>query len=166
MKETFYSGTTGRVSSINGEVERLLNLIDSRLRRKEVALAEKFAEELLDKTMKFLLHQKVARMNRLNRFLFGSMQLLLLIVFASVVCMVMNIQPHTGLKVFAAGFIVIALLAMLNFYLFGRFCQGMQSMTETYMTESKRFVNLLLESVRGDNNPETALDMFRLAIMR
>jgi hypothetical protein len=166
MERTFFSGTTGRVSSINGEAERLLNLINSRLRRKEVALAEKFAEELLDKTMKFLLQQKVARMNRLNRFLFFSMQVLLLIVFASVVCMVMDIHPHIGLKVFAAGFSVIALLAMLNFYLFGRFCQGIQSMTETYTTESKRFVNLLLDSIRGNNNPETALEMFRLAIMR
>jgi hypothetical protein len=80
--------------------------------------------------------------------------------------MVMDIHPHIGLKVFAAGFGVIALLAMLNFYLFGRFCRGIQSMTETYATESKRFVNLLLDSVRGNDNPETALDMFRLAIMR
>ena len=94
------------------------------------------------------------------------MKLILLIVFASLLCMVMNIQPLLGLKVFVAGVIVIAFLVSVNCYLFGRFYQGIHLMTEIYEKESKRFIDLLLDSVRVNNNPETALNMFRLAMMR
>jgi len=153
-------------SSMNFEIERLLNLIDSRLKRKEFALAEEYAEELLEKVMNFFLRQKAARMNKLNRVLLIIMKLILLIVFASLFCMVMNIQPLLGLKVFVAGVIVIAFLVLVNYYLFGRFYQGIHLMTEIYEKESKRFIDLLLDSVRVNNNPETALNMFRLAMMR
>ena len=166
MKGTSFLGSAERVSSIDFEIDRLLNLIDSRLRRKEVVLAEEFAEELLEKAMNFLLHQKAARMNKLNRFLLLIMKLLLLVVFASLFCMIMNIQPLLGLKVFVSGVIMIALLVVVNYYLFGRFYQGIHFMTETYEKESKRFKDLLLDSVRVNNNPETALNMFRLAMMR
>jgi hypothetical protein len=166
MKGTCFSGTTERVASIDLEIDRLLNLIISRLRRNEVVLAEEFAEELLEKAMKFLLQQKAARMNKVNRFLFVSMKLLLLLVFASLSCMVMNIQPLLGLKVFASGVIMIALLIVFNYYLFGRFCHAVQLMIETYKKESERFIDLLLDSARVNNNPETALNMFRLAMMR
>ena len=166
MKGTSLLGTTERGSLINVEIDRLLNLIDSRLKREEVALAEEFAEELLEKAMNFLLHQKAARMNKLNRFLLLIMKLLLLVVFASLFCMIMNIQPLLGLKVFVSGVIMIALLVVVNYYLFGRFYQGVHFMTETYEKESKRFKDLLLDSVRVNNNPETALSMFRLAMMR
>ena len=153
-------------SSMNFEIERLLNLIDSRLKRKEFALAEEYAEELLEKVMNFFLRQKAARMNKLNRVLLIIMKLILLIVFASLFCMVMNIQPLLGLKVFVAGVIVIAFLVLVNYYLFGRFYQGIHLMTEIYEKEGKRFIDLLLDSVRVNNNPETALNMFRLAMMR
>jgi len=166
MKGTSLLGTTERGSLINVEIDRLLNLIDSRLKREEVALAEEFAEELLEKAMNFLLHQKAARMNKLNRFLLLIMKLLLLVVFASLFCMIMNIQPLLGLKVFVSGVIMIALLVVVNYYLFGRFYRGIHFMTETYEKESKRFKDLLLDSVRVNNNPETALNMFRLAMMR
>jgi len=153
-------------SSMNFEIERLLNLIDSRLKRKEFALAEEYAEELLEKVMNFFLRQKAARMNKLNRVLLIIMKLILLIVFASLFCMVMNIQPLLGLKVFVAGVVVIAFLVLVNYYLFGRFYQGIHLMTEIYEKEGKRFIDLLLDSVRVNNNPETALNMFRLAMMR
>ena len=153
-------------SLMNFEIERLLNLIDSRLKRKEFALAEEYAEELLEKVMNFFLRQKAARMNKLNRVLLIIMKLILLIVFASLFCMVMNIQPLLGLKVFVAGVIVIAFLVLVNYYLFGRFYQGIHLMTEIYEKEGKRFIDLLLDSVRVNNNPETALNMFRLAMMR
>jgi len=166
MKGTSFLGSAERVSSIDFEIDRLLNLIDSRLKRKEVVLAEEFAEELLEKAMNFLLHQKVARMNKLNSFLLLSMKLFLLVVFSALFCMIMDIQPLLGLKVFVSGVIMIALLVVVNYYLFGRFYRGIHFMTETYEKESKRFKDLLLDSVRVNNNPETALNMFRLAMMR
>jgi hypothetical protein len=153
-------------STINAETDRLLNLIDSRLRRKEIALAEELAEELLARTMNGLVRQKAAGMRRLNRFLLFIMQLLLLKVFASLVCMVMDIQPLLGLTVFTAGVIMIALLIVLNYYLFDRFCRAIHIMTELYDKESRRFTDLLLDRVRVNDNPETALAMFRLSMMR
>jgi hypothetical protein len=153
-------------STINAETDRLLNLIDSRLRRKEIALAEELAEELLAKDMNVLLRRKAAGMRRLNRFLLFIIQLLLLKVFASLVCMVMDIRPLLGLTVFTAGIIMIALLIVLNYYLFGKFCRGIHMMTETYEKESKRFTDLLLDRVRVNDDPEMALTMFRLALMR
>jgi hypothetical protein len=166
MKETYVSGATGRDFSIDSEVGRLLNLMDCRLRRKEIALAEECAEELLEKAMKVLLCRKAARMNKLNRFLVCIMKLLLAIVVVPLVCMVMNIQPLLWLKVFTAGVIMIASLIVFNYYLFRRFYRGMQSMTETYGKESKRFKDLLLYHGHINNNPETTLNMFRLAIMK
>jgi hypothetical protein len=154
------------VSTNNAETDRLLNLIDSRLRRKEIALAEELAEELLARTMNGLVRQKAAGMRRLNRFLLFIMQLLLLKVFASLVCMVMDIQPLLGLTVFTAGVIMIALLIVLNYYLFDRFCRAIHIMTELYDKESRRFTDLLLDRVRVNDNPETALAMFRLSMMR
>jgi hypothetical protein len=94
------------------------------------------------------------------------MQLLLLKVFASLVCMVMDIQPLLGLTVFTAGVIMIALLIVLNYYLFDRFCRAIHIMTELYDKESRRFTDLLLDRVRVNDNPETALAMFRLSMMR
>jgi hypothetical protein len=153
-------------STINAETDRLLNLIDSRLRRKEIALAEELAEELLAKDMNVLLRRKAAGMRRLNRFLLFIIQLLLLKVFASLVCMVMDIQPLLGLTVFTAGVIMIALLIVLNYYLFDRFCRAIHMMTELYEKENRRFTDLLLDRVRVNDNPETALAMFRLSMMR
>jgi hypothetical protein len=39
-------------------------------------------------------------------------------------------------------------------------------MTETYRKENRRFRDLLLDSVRVNNDPESALQMFRLSMMR
>lgn len=151
---------------MNEEYDRLLNLIESRLRRKEIGLAEEFAEELLEKAMDLLLYERAARMNRLNRLLTSVMKLLLVIVCASVLLMVLNIQPFLGLKIFTAGYILIALLAVVNYFLVERFHRTIHAMTETYKTESQRFIALLLDSVRVDDNPETALNMFCLAMMQ
>ena len=166
MNAASHSGTAESVVSLDGEFHLLLNLIESRLRRKEIVLAEEFAAELLDKAMDFLLHEKVARMNRLNRLLTSVMKLLLGIVCASVLLMVLNIQPFLGLKIFTAGYILIALLAVVNYFLVERFHRTIHAMTETYKTESQRFIALLLDSVRVDDNPETALNMFCLAMMQ
>jgi hypothetical protein len=148
------------------EFDRLLNLIDSRLKRKEVALAEEFAAELLENAMNFLIRQKAAKMNRQNRILLFIMKLLLLIASAALFCTVMNIQPFFGLKVFIAGGSMIAVLVVVNYFLFRRFWQGVHLMIATYERESQRFIGLLLDSVRVQGNPETALDMFRLSMMR
>jgi len=166
MNAASHSGTAESVVSLDGEFHLLLNLIESRLRRKEIVLAEEFAAELLDKAMDFLLHEKVARMNRLNRLLTSVMKLLLVIVCASVLLMVLNIQPFLGLKIFAAGFMMIALLAAANHYLCQRFHRAIHAMTETYKKESGRFRALLIDRVRVDDNPETALNMFCLAMMQ
>jgi hypothetical protein len=166
MKATTFAGTAELVASMNEEFDRLLNLIDSRLKRKEVALAEEFAEELLKNAMNHLLRQKAAKMNKLNRVLLLIMKLLLVIVFVSLLFTVMNIQPFFGLKVFVAGASMIAFLVVVNYYLFRRFWRGVHLMLETYEKESKRFIGLLLDSIRVTGNPETALDIFRLSIMR
>ena len=166
MKATTFAGTAELVASMNEEFDRLLNLIDSRLKRKEVALAEEFAEELLENAMNHLLRQKAAKMNKLNRVLLFIMKLLLVIVFVSLLFTVMNIQPFFGLKVFVAGCSMIALLVVVNYYLFRRFWRGVHLMLETYEKESRRFIGLLLDSVRVTGNPETALDIFRLSMMR
>lgn len=166
MKATSFAGTAELVASMNEEFDRLLNLIDSRLKRKEVALAEEFAAELLENAMNHLLRQKAAKMNRLNRILLFIMKLLLLIVFLSLLCTVMNIQPFFGLKVFTAGGSMIALMVVVNYYLFRRFWHGVHVMMETYEKESARFIGLLLDGIRVHGNAESALDMFRLSLMR
>jgi len=78
----------------------------------------------------------------------------------------MDIQPLLSLKIFAGVIIIIALLIVLNYYLFGRFCRAVQLMTETYRKDSKLFKDLILDSIRVNDDPETALHVFRLAIMR
>jgi hypothetical protein len=166
MKETFFSGAPALCTPVNVEADRLLNLIDCRLRRKEVAHAEEVAEELLAKSMYLLLYQRAARMHKLNRVLLVIMKLLLFVVSASLVFMVRNIQPLLWLKIFASGAVMIVLLIVLNYYLFGRFYRAVHVMTETYRKENRRFRDLLLDSVRVNNDPESALQMFRLSMMR
>ncbi|NJD55870.1 MAG: hypothetical protein FIA94_05620 [Nitrospirae bacterium] len=162
MKLTSLAGRPNLVVSMNEDFSRLLNLIESRLRRKEVALAEEFAAELLEKTMDLLLLERASRMNRLNRFLSSVIKLLMVIVCASLLLMVLNVQPLLGLKIFTAGYIMIALLMVANYYLFQWFYRSIHVMIETYKKESKRFTALLIDSV--DDNPETALNMFCLAM--
>lgn len=162
MKLTSLAGRPNLVVSMNEDFSRLLNLIESRLRRKEVALAEEFAAELLEKTMDLLLLERASRLNRLNRFLSSVIKLLMVIVCASLLLMVLNVQPLLGLKIFTAGYIMIALLMVANYYLFQWFYRSIHVMIETYKKESKRFTALLIDSV--DDNPETALNMFCLAM--
>lgn len=162
MKLTSLAGRPNLVVSMNEDFSRLLNLIESRLRRKEVALAEEFAAELLEKTMDLLLLERASRLNRLNRFLSSVIKLLMVIVCASLLLMVLNVQPLLGLKIFTAGYVMIALLMVANYYLFQWFYRSIHVMIETYKKESKRFTALLIDSV--DDNPETALNMFCLAM--
>lgn len=166
MKRTAESQTADMKKKLDFEKERLLNLIDSRIRRKELDIAKSLAEELFKTMLEFLLLEKAKRLRRYNKLLLKVLLLLIACLFLSVACTVMNIHPFFNLAVQIVTITVILSLISVNNSLCRRFGKTIQKILEKYETARQPFIEKLLDNFIEDGNPDITLRNFTLLVFR
>jgi len=139
-KSVFINKRSSLEQEITFERERLLNLIDSKIKRNEIDLAKSLAEELFKAEMEFALSIKTKILGKHNRILLKIMLSLIGIVLACTFLMVLNIRPSFNLLV--QGITVIALLStvMIDTFLVRRFERALRTIVEVYETKKQSFI--------------------------
>ncbi|MGD0883672.1 MAG: hypothetical protein ABSA46_02140 [Thermodesulfovibrionales bacterium] len=141
------------------ERERLLNLIDSKIRRKEMDIAKGFAEELFMTEMEFVVLERMKKLKRYNSMLLKIMRSLLTVLLVSVTCTVLNISPFINLLAQMITILAIISVVGINSLLIKRFGRAMKMTIEGYETVRQSFIDRLLDSFLNNGSPDTALRM-------
>jgi hypothetical protein len=124
---------------------RLLNLIDSKIRREELEAAKGFAEELFTTEIRFALLKKTRKVARYSGLLLTIMLVLLSVVFICTVSMVLNIRPAFSLVVGAFSVLGIISALVLNSLLMKGFEKTVRALIEVCETRKQFFVERMLE---------------------
>lgn len=125
---------------ITFERERLLNLIDSKIKRNEMDLARNLAEELFKAEMEFALSVRTKLLGKYNWILLKILLSLINIVLTCTFFMVLNIRPSFSLLVQTVT--VIALLSTVAIYTFlvRRFERTLKTIMEVYEKQKQSFI--------------------------
>lgn len=126
------------------ERERLLNLIESKIRRKEMDLAKGLAEELFSAEIGFAVLKNVTMLRRYTTLLLRVIFALAGILFVCTIAMVMNIRPFFSLvgQVIAALGVIVAVAA--DAFVMKRFRRVLKVIVEMYETRRQLFVDWVL----------------------
>jgi len=125
---------------ITFERERLLNLIDSKIKRDEMDLARGLAEELFKTEIEFALSVRTRILRKHNRILLKILFSLISIVLACTFCMVLNIRPSFSLLVQAVTVIAFLSTVAIDAFLVRRFERGLKTIIEVYETKKQSFI--------------------------
>ncbi|HAM51067.1 MAG TPA: hypothetical protein DCP92_10405 [Nitrospiraceae bacterium] len=150
--------------ALDFERERLLNLIDSKIRRKEMEIAKGFAEELFRTEMEFALLGKAKKLRRYNSMILKVMRVLLTVLLMSVTCTVLNIYPFYNLLAQVITILAIISVIGTNSFLIERFGRAMKMTIEGYETVRQSFIDRLLDSFLNNSSPDMALRMLNLNV--
>jgi hypothetical protein len=139
-KSVFIKRQSSSEKEISFERERLLNLIESKVKRNEMDLARGLAEDLFKTEMEFALSVRTKILGKHNRILLKIMLSLISIVLACTAFMVLNIKPSFSLLV--QGVTVIALLSTvaIDTLLVRRFERALKTIMEVYETQKQSFI--------------------------
>jgi len=137
--------------------ERLLNLIDSKIRRKEMDVATGFAEELFMTEMEFVVVGRIKKLKKYNTMLVKIMHALLTVLLVSVACTVLHINPFMNLLAQMITILAIISVVGINSLLIHRFGRAMKTIIERYETVRQSFIDGLLDSIVNNGSPESAL---------
>jgi hypothetical protein len=126
------------------ERERLLNLIESKIRRKEMDLAKGLAEELFSAEIGFAVLKNVTMLRRYTTLLLRIIFALVSILLVCTIAMVLNIRPFFSLvgQVSAAFGVIVAVAA--DAFVMKRFKRVLKVIVEMYETRKQLFVDWVL----------------------
>ena len=151
---------------LNFERERLLNLIDSKIRRNEMGLAKDFAEELFQTEIVFALFKKTERLKKCNSLLVKVMLSMIGALLLSITCMVLNINPVFNLLAQVCTILVIITAVIINSLLVKRFGRAIKMMVDVYETVRQSFIDRLLDSFLTHSSPHMTLKMLSLTVVK
>ncbi len=123
---------------------RLLNLIESRIRRKEMDEAKGFAEELFRVEIELALHRRTRRFSRYNNLLLRIIVALVSVLFVCTAFMVLNVRPTFSLMVEAFSVLGIISAVMIDSLLVKRFGKAIRLLMEAYETQKQFFIERVL----------------------
>ena len=166
VKNAKHTSVTTLEQEIAFERERLLNLIDSRIRRNEFARARAFAEELFRAEVEFAVRRKTRRYGRYNRILLHDVVLLIGIFLGSLVCMVLNIKPVLCLLVATGTIGAIFSMILFNALLMKRFERLLRNKMERYENLRQVFIEMLLGTFATKMDVDHSLSSLFPALMR
>lgn len=126
------------------ERERLLNLIDSRLRRKERDVAMGLAEELFRTEIAFALLMKTRRVRKYNRLLLRIIVALGIILFMCTTFMVLNIRPSFSLIIQSSAALGIVAAIFIDSLLNKRFEKALAIIDDVCETGKQSFIERVL----------------------
>jgi hypothetical protein len=158
MKQTLESMLIRIEDRRSFERERLLNLIDSKVRRREVDVARGFAEELYDNEIGFLLRERTRAMARYDELLMSMTICMVAVLATSAALTVLNVSPFLSLKVLAASTVSSFALVVLESLLHKRFGVFLQRVAEGYENQKRLFVERVLTGVAGSMPVDLRLD--------
>jgi hypothetical protein len=126
------------------ERERLLNLIDSKIKRKEMDAAKGVAEELFKTEVKFALLKKTRILARYNNLLLRMIFGLISVLFFCTAFMVLNIKPAFSLLVEAFSVLGIISAVVIDSLLVKKFEKTVRAIMEVYETRKQFFIEKVL----------------------
>ncbi len=139
------------------ERQRLLNLIDSKVKRKEMESAREFAEELFRKEIHFALLKTTRLLRRCNSAILKIIVALLGVFFVCTASTVLNIRPSFSLAVEAAAVIGIVSAFVVGGLLVKRLEKALRVIMDMYETRRHVFIEMVLtrggERVNSDDWP-------------
>jgi hypothetical protein len=142
------STTPGQVtrpeSSLAFERGRLLNLIDSRIRRNEMEAAKGLAEELFKTEIRFALLKKTKVLARYNSLLLRVILGLIGVLVFSTALTVLNIRPAFSLVIELFSVLGIISAVVINSFLVRRFEKGVKVIMEVYENQKQCFIERVL----------------------
>jgi uncharacterized membrane protein len=166
MKRTTATQLIDHERDLEFERGRLLNLIDSRIRRREMDAAKELAEELFSTEIEFALLEKAKKLRRYNSVLSKIMQSLITILLISITCMVVNIHPSFNLLAEVVTILALISAVVINSLLVKRFGRAIKMMVEVYETVKQSFIDRLIDSFIHHNSPHKTLKMFSVTVVK
>lgn len=148
------------------ERERLLNLIDSRIRRNEFADARTFAEDLFRAEVDFAVRRKTRKYGRYNRILLHDIVFLIGIFLGSMICMILNIHPVPCLMVATGTIGAIFSVVFFNALLMKRFERLLRNKMDRYENLRQVFIEMLLGTFATKMDVDRSLCTLFPALMR
>jgi len=128
------------------ERQRLLNLIDSNVKRREIERATGFAEELFKRELQFALINRTRLLLKCNSALLKIIVVLLGVFFVFTVLTVLNIRPFLSLVAEAVAITGIVSGVVVDRLLAKRLAKEVTIIMEVYETGREAFV----EGVRNN----------------
>ena len=136
------------------ERQRLLNLICSRLKRREVDIAEGFAEELFKKELEYALTKKTRLLRKYNNVLLKVIFAQLGVLFICTASMVLNIRPSFSLLVQAFSIAGIVSAFAVDGFLVKKFERTVRAIMDAYEMRKQYFVERVLSAGMRSEDPE------------
>ncbi len=126
------------------ERERLLNLIDSKIKRKEMDLAKGLAEELFKAEVGFALRKNMQMLRRYTNLLLRIIFVLVSFLLACTIALVLNVRPSFSLLGQVLAMLGIILAVVADAFLVKRFERVPQMIVEMYETQKQLFIEWVL----------------------
>ena len=158
MKEACAARTkpTGQITlpeeQVNRKRERLLALIESRIRRNETDIAQSYAAELFNAEIEFELRKKAKKLAACNRRFFKGISVLIciMVVFAGLTAL--DIEPFFSLVSELLIMLSIISLIVIHRIITGRFEKAIETVLDRYDSEKKLFIERVFNSFTGCSN--------------
>ncbi len=141
-------------SEIVFERSRLLNLIDSRIRRREIDAAKAFADELFRAEIEFALRKKARMLGKYKNLLLKIIVALVSVLFFCTAFMVLNIRPTFSLMVETFSVLGIISAVMIYSFVVKRFGKALRALIEAYETQRQFFIERMLTHWMMCRGPE------------
>ncbi len=138
------------------ERERLFNLIESKIRRRDRESAAIFAEELFRTEVEFAIFRKTKELKSYTTLLLKIILLMIAVILAAAIFMAMNINPSFNLVVQTVAVVLIISFVALDTVLVKRFERALDSMMEAYETRKQSFIKCVTDSAEDQRMPDIA----------
>jgi hypothetical protein len=126
------------------ERQRLLNLIDSKIKRREIDSAMGFAEELFKSEIQYALIRRTSLLIKCTAALRNIIAVLLGVFFVSTVMTVLNISPFFSLVAEAVALTGIVSGIVVDTLIAKRLAKAVAMIMHIYETERETFVKRIL----------------------
>ena len=126
------------------ERQRLLNLIDSKIKRREIEIAIGFAEELFKKEVQYALIRRTRLLIKCSAMLWKIIMVLIGGFFVFTVLTVLNIRPFCSLTAGAVALGSIVSGLIVDRFLAKRLAKAAEIIMEIYETRREAFVERVL----------------------
>lgn len=144
MKELQSVQKTLSEKALAFERQRLLNLIDSKIKRRETESAKGFAEELFKREIQFALVNRTRLLRKCNAALLKIIAALIGLFFVCTASTVLNMRPSFSLAVEAVAVLGIVSAFVVDGFLVRRLEKEVRMIMDVYETRRHNFVKRVL----------------------
>jgi hypothetical protein len=166
MMNTILNRNISPEKQLDFERDRLVNLINSKIRRNEMSCAQDLAVELFKTEVEFTLLRKTKKLNRYNNLCLNTIFFLICLLVLSIACTVLNIKPLFFFMVNAIMILIICSAFIFNAFLVRQFEQGIRKIVDAYEILQQSFTEKLLNSLKNPSYPVLSRNLFTLEVIK